>query len=152
VTGAVAQSIEIIRRRVDETGTQEPVIQRQGEDRILVQLPGVDDPERIKRLLGRTARMDFHMVNDAVTATDLEAGRVPPGTRVMPAALSNPGQPRYAVFRRPAVGGDTLVDAQPSFDQGRPIVSFRFDGVGARRFGDVTTEKCRSATGDRARR
>ena len=71
---AVNQSIEIIRRRIDETGVREPTIQRQGEDRILVQLPGVDDPERIKRLLGKTAKLTFHLLDENVTAQDRRSG------------------------------------------------------------------------------
>ena len=76
----LSQSIEIVRRRIDETGTREPSIQRQGEDRILVQLPGVDDPERIKRLLGKTAKMNFRMVDEATPVEDALRGRVPPGS------------------------------------------------------------------------
>jgi preprotein translocase subunit SecD len=136
---AVDQSIEIVRRRVDETGTREPSIQRQGSDRILLQLPGVDDPDRIKRLLGQTAKLNFHLVNDSASLSEAAAGRVPAGSRLLPAAPNNHGQPNYVVTRR-AVGGDTLVDAQPGFDQGRPIVKFRFDNIGGKRFGDVTTQ------------
>ena len=76
-SSALSQSIEIIRRRIDETGISEPTIQRQGEDRILVQLPGLDDPERLKRLLGKTAKMSFHLVDQTVTASDLARGRLP---------------------------------------------------------------------------
>lgn len=137
---AVDQSIEIVRRRVDETGTREPSIQRQGVDRILLQLPGVDDPDRIKRLLGQTAKLNFHLVNDAVNAVDVAAGRVPVGSRLVPAAPNNKGQPNYVITRRAVVSGDTLIDSQPSFDQGRPIVTFRFDNVGGKKFGDITTQ------------
>ena len=79
-SSALSQSIEIIRRRIDETGVSEPTIQRQGDDRILVQLPGLQDPERLKRLLGKTAKMSFHLVDHTVTDADLARGRVPPGT------------------------------------------------------------------------
>ena len=84
----VEQSIEIVRRRVDETGTAEPTIQRQGDDRILVQLPGVDDPERIKRLLGSTARLTFHLVDLQTSVADARAGRLPAGSMLLPAAES----------------------------------------------------------------
>ncbi len=137
---AVDQSIEIVRRRVDETGTREPSIQRQGNDRILVQLPGVDDPDRIKRLLGQTAKLNFHLVNESVNPLEMTPGRVPAGFRLVPSAPNNRGQANYVITRRAVVGGDTLVDAQPQFDQGRPIVSFRFDSVGGKRFGDITTQ------------
>ena len=81
---AVAQSIEIVRRRIDETGTKEPTIQRQGEDRILLQLPGVDDPERVKRLLGRTAKMTFHLLDLDGSIEEAIQGRVPPGSLLLP--------------------------------------------------------------------
>ncbi|MBU0723460.1 MAG: protein translocase subunit SecD [Alphaproteobacteria bacterium] len=138
---AVEQSIEIVRRRIDETGTREPTIQRQGEDRILVQLPGIDDPERIKALLGQTAKMVFRLVDSRNSLNDAMAGRLPPGSQLLPSDQVGPnGQPQqmYLVERRVMVSGDTLVDAQPSFNNGEPVVSFRFDSVGARRFGDVT--------------
>ncbi|WP_445678576.1 protein translocase subunit SecD [Radicibacter daui] len=139
-TSAVAQSIEIIRRRIDESGTREPLIQQQGIDRVLVQLPGVGNPEHIKRLLGQTAKLGFHLVNETANP---RGGSVPAGFRVMPAAPNNlKGPPLYVVSRRPVVSGDTLTDAQPSFDQqsGRPVVNFKFDSIGARRFGDVTRD------------
>ncbi|MBM3572391.1 MAG: protein translocase subunit SecD [Alphaproteobacteria bacterium] len=140
---AVAQSIEIVRRRIDETGTREPTIQRQGDDRILVQLPGVDDPERIKNLLGKTAKMTFRLVDTSVTEADLAAGRVPPSSEILPAEEggSRRGQSgRYAVQKRVMVSGDTLTDSQPTFQNGEPVVSFRFDSIGARRFGEVTRQ------------
>ncbi len=140
---AVEQSIEIVRRRIDETGVREPTIQRQGEDRILVQLPGVDDPERVKRLLGKTAKMTFHLVDLRTPIGEALAGRVPPGSRLLPHAsdIGPGGGPRMVLIRKKvSVGGDTLIDAQPTIDQrsGQPVVSFRFDPVGAKKFGDVT--------------
>ena len=142
---AVAQSIEIVRRRIDETGTKEPTIQRQGEDRILLQLPGVDDPERVKRLLGRTAKMTFHLLDLDGSIEEAMEGRVPPGSLLLPSIDNNRGgnkdQPRhYLVLKRVAVGGDHLVDSQPSFDNrtNEPVVSFRFDTAGGKRFADVT--------------
>jgi preprotein translocase subunit SecD len=142
---AVEQSIEIVRRRIDETGVREPTIVRQGDDRILVQVPGLDDPERLKRLLGKTAKLSFHLLDDKASMAEALAGRVPPGTAFLPAQneIDIMGQPRmYLVQKRIMVGGDTLVDAQPGFDQSnnQPIVNFRFDTVGAKRFGDVTKQ------------
>lgn len=140
---AVNQSIEIIRRRIDETGTKEPTIQRQGDERILVQLPGVDDPERVKRLLGKTAKMSFHLLDERGSIEDAIKGRVPAGSRLLkgieqPEAADVPVR-RFLIKRRVAVSGDRLIDAQPSFDQNNePVVSFRFDSVGGKRFADVT--------------
>lgn len=138
---AVEQSIEIVRRRVDETGTREPTIQRQGDSRIIVELPGVDDPQRIKALIGRTAKLNFHLLDERVSPEDLAAGQVPPGTSIVPAGENNTdGPPRYAVRKRVAVSGDRLVDAQPNFQDNQPVVSFRFDTAGGQRFGRVTQE------------
>ncbi len=142
---AVDQSIEIIRRRIDETGVREPTIQRQGIDRILVQLPGVDDPERIKDLIGQTAKMTFHLVDDGANAGDVRDARVPPGTMRLPSTddLDPSGRPRMLLVRkRVVVSGENLVDAQPTFDgrTNEPIVNFRFDTIGGKRFGDVTSK------------
>ncbi len=136
---AVDQSIEIVRRRVDELGTREPTIMRQGEDRILVQLPGLDDPGRIKSLLGKTAKLTFHLSDPTVTPEEAQRGRLPPGTMLLPS--QDPTGPQYHVVRRKVeVGGDALVDAQPSFQNNEPVVSFRFNTAGGKRFGDVTKE------------
>ena len=140
---AVAQSIEIVRRRVDETGTREPTIQRQGEERILVQLPGIDDPDRIKRLLGKTAKMVFRLVDVNTSVTEAQRGRVPPGSELLDSDtdVDSSGAPiQYVVRKRVMVSGENLIDAQPTYQQGEPVVSFRFDSVGGRRFGQVTSE------------
>ncbi len=140
-TAAVEQSIEIVRRRVDETGTKEATIQRVGNDRILVELPGIDDPERVKSLIGKTAKMTFQLVDTTASAEDAQKGRVPAGDEVLPSQESRAGAPQnYVVRRRVMVSGDTLTDAQPSFNQNAPVVSFKFDSLGARRFGDATRE------------
>ncbi len=135
----IEQSIEIVRRRIDETGTREPSIQRQGEDRILVQLPGVRDPERIKALLGQTAKLTFRFVEEDIVPG---AGRLPAGTEILSSeTLDAAGNPvRYVVRKRIMVSGDTLVDAQATFQDGQPVVSFRFDSLGAKKFGDATRE------------
>jgi preprotein translocase subunit SecD len=142
---AVAQSIEIVRRRIDETGVREPTIQRQGDDRILVQLPGVDDPERVKRLLGKTAKMTFHLVDNKTTVSEALAGRVPPGSKLLPSAedVGADGRARPVLVRkRVMVSGENLTQAQQGADgrTGEPVVVFRFDSVGAKRFGDVTSK------------
>lgn len=137
IRSAVGQSIEIVRRRVDEFGTNEPTIQRQGSDRILVQLPGIDDPERIKDILGKTAKLAFRMVDHTVSPADLKAGRVRSTVDILPDD-ANPNVP-YAVKKQILVAGENLVDAQPGFDQnGRPAVLFRFDSAGAQRFARAT--------------
>ncbi len=140
---AILQSIEIIRRRVDEVGTNEPIIQRQGDDRILVQLPGLDDPERIKKLLGKTARMNFRMVNETASIDEALSGRVPPGSDLLFEVDPNTGETTipYVIYKRIGVSGDELVDANPSMDQfNQPVVSLRFDSTGSRKFGDLTSK------------
>ncbi len=136
----IEQSIEIIRRRLDPDGTKEPVIQRQGRERILVQLPGVDDPERIKRLLGKTARLTFQLVDMRTTAEDARrTGRVPPGSVLLDSTQE--GQPGYVVERRVMVSGELLENATAAFDQNnRPSVNFQLNAEGGRRFGRATGE------------
>ena len=132
-SAAVEQSIEIIRRRVDETGVAEALIARQGQSRILVTLPGVEDPNRIKDLLGRTARMTFHLVDESANL----AGSPPPGVMFLPS--ERPGE-RVAVRRNVAVDGKNLTNARAGQDSrtGEWVVNFTFDGTGTRRFADIT--------------
>jgi protein-export membrane protein SecD len=139
---AVDQSIEIIRRRIDQTGTKEPTIQREGKDRILVQLPGIDNPEHVKALLGKTAKLTFQLVDQTVPVDEARRGRMPPGDEILPSEerAARGGQPAYLVKKRVMVGGDTLTDAQATFQNNEPVVSFRFDAAGAKRFGDATKE------------
>ena len=137
-TQTLEQSMEIIRRRIDPDGTKEPVIQRQGTDRILVQLPGVDDPEEIKRLLGRTAKLTFQLVDMTMTPEEArDRGRTPPGSVLLP---DDKEEGRfYVVEKRVMVSGELLDTAQASFDQNnRPAVSFTLNATGAKRFGRVT--------------
>jgi protein-export membrane protein SecD len=141
---AVDQSIEIIRRRIDDTGTKEPTIQREGQARILVQLPGVDNPEHVKALLGRTAKLTFQLVDTTVTVEDARRGRMPPGDEILAAeeGRGNRGGPSaYLLKKRIMVGGDTLTKAQATQTQNNDwAISFEFDAAGARRFGDATRE------------
>ena len=134
----IEQAIEIVRRRIDETGTKEPLIQRQGKQRILIQLPGIDDPERIKSLLGKTAKLTFQLVDTNSNAFDVKSsGRVPPGKKLLE-SYSDDGQ-YFVVQRRVMVSGEMLTDARSSFDQnGRPSVSFSLTPEGGKRFGRVT--------------
>lgn len=141
----IEQSLEIVNRRVNESGTKEPIIQRQGENRILLQVPGLDNPEHLKGLLGRTAKMTFHLVDESVLPQDIERGSVPVGTRLVLGDKNNQhssdGRPvKYAVFARVEVSGDMLVDAHTSYDNqtGEPVVAFRFNTTGARKFGEIT--------------
>ena len=132
---AVTQSIEIVRRRIDETGVLDPQITRQGDNRIVVQLPGVSDPERIKALLGTTARMTFHLVDEAA---DPGATAAPPGDLLL--ALQDNPKARIAVLKDVAVDGADLTDARAGTNQdGRWVVNFTFDGTGTRKFAAVST-------------
>ena len=139
-TSTVEQSIEIIRRRLDPDGTKEPIIQRQGASRVLVQLPGVDNPEEIKRLLGRTAKLTFQLVDLRTTASEARSsGRVPPGAVLMESA--NGDGTYYVVEKRVLVSGETLDTATSGFDQNsRPAVNFALNAEGARKFGKATGE------------
>ena len=135
--GAVTQSIEIIRRRIDETGVLDPQITRQGDNRIVVQLPGLDDPDRLKQLLGKTARMTFRLVDMSVTNM---AGPPPAGVDFLP--VENQPNVREPVRRRIEVDGANLVDARAGQDLERPggwVVNFTLDSIGARRFAEVST-------------
>ena len=140
VRQSVEQSIQIIERRVNELGTVEPLIQRQGVDRILVQVPGLQDPTRLKELLGKTAKLDFRMVDTAMPAEQALQGRVPPDDEILYSS-TEPKTP-YLIEKRVVVSGADLTDAQPGFDQrtSEPIVSFRFNTSGARKFAQVTQE------------
>ncbi len=135
---AVTQSIEIVRRRVDEFGTSEASIQRQGEDRIIIELPGIDNPERVKQIIGRTAKLNFHLLAPGFSPGSINSRDLPAGTMLVPDA-SGSGQ-AYVVQRRISVPGEMLVDAQPSFQDGQPVVSFRFNTAGGRRFGAITSQ------------
>ena len=134
---AIKQSLEIVRKRIDESGTKEPLIQIQGSNRILLQLPGIKDPERIKNLLGKTAKLTFHMVDDE-NQNSLLNNTPPPGTMIMQDYIDE--NIFYLVEKRIRVGGENLVDAQPTYEQNSPAVSFRFDPLGARKFGKATTK------------
>ena len=130
----VQQSLEIIRRRVDEVGTREPTIQRQGDDRILIQVPGIGSAQELKDLIGTTAKLTFHQV----LGRTADAG-ADPGARNRLVGDAYDKNTFYIIADEAVVSGEELTDAQPSFDQnGRPAVSFRFNPSGARAFGDYT--------------
>jgi preprotein translocase subunit SecD len=137
---SVEQSIQIVERRVNELGTVEPLIQRQGIDRILVQVPGLQDPSRLKELLGKTAKLDFRMVDTSISPDQAQGGRLPQDSELLMSSQS-PKTP-YVIKKQVLVSGGDLTDAQPGFDQrsGEPIVSFRFNTSGARKFSQATSE------------
>ena len=138
----IAQSIEVIRRRIDETGTREPVIQRQGDDRILVQLPGVDDPAKIKELIGTTAKLTFHLVQSQLGGPDGQTSQNSDrrGRGLTLPSAEFPGR-EYRVARKATLTGDMLTNAAPSFSQGgQPVVTFSLNSIGSRRFCRLTKE------------
>ncbi|MFN3387966.1 MAG: protein translocase subunit SecD [Allosphingosinicella sp.] len=128
---------EVVYNRVDPEGTREVTVIRQGSDRILVQVPGLDDPEGLKQLLGKTARLEFKLVDLNADPEQIAQGRAPPGSQVLPQL----GGGAIAVTRRAMVSGDELIDAQQQFNEnGQPVVSITFDSRGARSFARVTQE------------
>ena len=139
-SAALSQSIEVVSRRVNELGTTEPVIQRQGNDRILVQVPGLDDPQRLKDILGQTAKLTFQMVDQSMPVQEALQGRPPAGSSIK-YSTDDPPVP-YLIEDRVIVSGENLTDAQPTFDQrtSEAVVSFRFDTKGATRFGQATQQ------------
>jgi preprotein translocase subunit SecD len=138
---AVEQSIQIIERRVNQLGLVEPSIQRQGIDRILVQVPGLGDPRQLIDIIGKTAKLTFRLVDKSVPPDQVLATRPPPDSEILYGSQAEGKRP-YVIEKRVIVSGEDLTDAQPGFDQrsGEPIVSFRFNTSGARRFGTVTQE------------
>ncbi len=135
---AMTVARDVVRRRIDPQGTKEVTVINQGADRILVEVPGVEDPEALKSLIGQTARLEFKLVDLTADQNQVAQGRAPAGSQVLPMAE---GGGNIAVKRRVMVSGDQLVDAKQTFDQdGRPVVSISFNTAGARRFGRVTQE------------
>ena len=141
VRQAVGQSIQIIERRINALGTVEPLIARQGNDRILVQVPGLQDPTRLKQLLGQTAKLDFRMVDTSVSPQQAQAGQLPPEDEILHGSGREENVP-YVIQKHVMVSGGDLTDAQPGFDQrtNEPIVSFRFNTSGARKFAETTQQ------------
>jgi preprotein translocase subunit SecD len=140
VRQTIEQSIQIVERRVNQLGTVEPIIQRQGTDRILVQVPGLQDPTELKRILGKTAKMEFRMVDSTVSPEQAQRGQVPPDSEILMSAQA-PKVPEV-IKKQVLVSGGELTDAQPGFDQrsGEPIVSFRFNSSGSRKFAQATVD------------
>jgi len=139
----IDQSIEVIRRRIDESGTKEPIIQRQGEDCIVVQLPGVDDPEEVKRLIGRTAKLTFRLVDSTAEAVPVENGKprsAPPGSEYLEETLRGGRVIYLAVKKQVELSGDMLVDAQATINptSNLPCVSIKFNDLGSKKFFEVS--------------
>jgi preprotein translocase subunit SecD len=146
VSRAVTQSIEVVRRRIDQLGTTEPVIQRQGIDRILLQVPGERDPQRLKTIIGQTAKLEFRMVDQSVTPEQALSGRPPADSVILYEEVKEGNrvvqQVPYVIQRRVIVSGEELVDAQAAFNaqQAEWVVNFRFNSSGGRKFAQATTE------------
>src|SRR3954471_17996214 len=135
---AMSVARDVVRRRIDPGGTKEITVVTEGGNRILVQVPGVEDPEALKKLIGQTARLEFKLVDLSANPQDVQQGRAPPGSQVLPMA---DGSGSIAVKRRVMVSGDQLTDASPQFDQdGRPDINIKFDTACARRFARTTQE------------
>jgi preprotein translocase subunit SecD len=135
---AMGVARDVVRRRIDPGGTKEITVITEGGNRILVEVPGVEDPEELKKLIGQTARLEFKLVDLSADPQQVQQGRAPPGSQVLPMA---DGSGFIAVKRRVMVSGDQLTDASQSFDQdGRPDINIKFNTAGARRFGRATQE------------
>lgn len=135
------QSMEIVRRRIDETGTREPIIQRQGSNRILLQVPGLSNPDHLKTVLGKTAKMTFHLVDENASIEDALKGQVPQDAMLLLGDVSPTGKPSYYVIKKKVMlNGDLLTNAQASINDATPGVSFTFNTQGARQFADITRE------------
>ncbi|MEZ5872123.1 MAG: protein translocase subunit SecD [Nitratireductor sp.] len=140
VSHAVTQSIEVITKRINGLGTSEPIVQRQGSDRVLVQYPGLQDPQKLKDIIGTVAKLTFHLVSSEMSAQDALAGRPPAGTEIK-YEVDGERQTPYLIESRAMVDGENLTDAQAGFDQrtNEPIITFRFDTKGATRFCQVSS-------------
>ncbi|QYU69815.1 protein translocase subunit SecD [Leptolyngbya sp. 15MV] len=143
VTDAMDSATEVVRKRIDELGTREPTIIRQGDTRIVVQVPGLQDPEQLKELLGQTAKLEFKLVDQSALPADVAQGIAPPGSQIFPYAVGSgfEGQ-SIAVRRLGGIQGDNLINAQQSFDQqnNAPIVNIQFNQQGGARFARLTQE------------
>ncbi|QZH74311.1 MAG: protein translocase subunit SecD [Erythrobacter sp.] len=143
VEGAMESAVEVVRRRIDALGTREPTIIRQGDNRIVVQVPGLEDPQALKDLLGQTANLEFKLVDAQALPTDIAQGVANPGSEIVPYAAESDFAGQFEAVRRlGGIRGDTLTGAQQSFDQqtNEPVVSIQFDPQGGARFAQLSTE------------
>ncbi|GAA4035803.1 protein translocase subunit SecD [Parerythrobacter jejuensis] len=143
VTQAMDSATEVVRKRIDELGTREPTIIRQGDTRIVVQVPGLQDPDQLKELLGQTAKLEFKLVDQSALPADVEQGIAPPGSQIFPYAAGTPFEgTSLAVRRLGGIKGDNLINAQQTVDpqNNEPVVSITFDQQGGQRFAQLTTQ------------
>lgn len=144
VAGAMDSAVEVVRKRIDALGTREPTILRQGDERIVVQVPGLQDPRALKELLGQTAKLEFKLVDVTAQPEDVARGIAPPGSEILPFADEKEarGQPGLAVKRLGGIKGDQLTDARQAFDpkSNSPVVSITFNNAGGAKFAKLTTE------------
>ncbi len=143
VTQAMDSATEVVRKRIDSLGTREPTIIRQGDTRIVVQVPGLQDPEQLKSLLGQTAKLEFKLVDQNALPADVEQGIAPPGSQIFPYAAGTPFEgSSVAVRRLGGIKGDQLTNAQQSFDPqtNEPNVTIQFDQQGGAKFAKLTSE------------
>jgi preprotein translocase subunit SecD len=139
IDNVIDQSIEIIRMRIDDTGTKEPIIQKQGDKQILLQVPGADNPQELKNMLGKTAKLTFHMVNDEANIEEALNGRVPSDSLLLYGDNGRGGNYPIVVKKKAFLSGDLLSDAKASFNQNtQPAVSISFNNMGGKIFGDMT--------------
>lgn len=143
VTDAMDSATEVVRKRIDELGTREPTIIRQGDTRIVAQVPGLQDPEQLKELLGQTAQLEFKLVDQSALPSDVAQGIAPPGSQIFPYAPGSDFEGQsIAVRRLGGIQGDNLINAQQSFDpqSNEPVVNIQFDQQGGARFARLTQE------------
>ena len=142
IDDAMDSATEVVRRRIDELGTREPTIIRQGDTRIVVQVPGLEDPEALKSLLGQTAQLEFKMVDINALPENVQAGVAPPGSEIFPYAADTAQEGRFEAVRRlGGIRGDSLTGAQAGVDeQNRNVVNITFDAAGGRKFAQLSTE------------
>ncbi len=141
----INQALGIIRMRIDNTGTKEPIIQRQGESYISLQLAGVTNTEQIKSILGKTAQLTFHLLNENIDVNNTQKGYIPYNSKILPLIanedIKNQNSPKFLiVYKKVMLRGDHLNNAQASFNKdSQPIVSFSFNNLGAKKFAEITT-------------
>jgi preprotein translocase subunit SecD len=142
VKSSMEVATEVIRKRIDEMGTREPTIQQQGSNRIVVQVPGLQDPKALKALIGQTAKLEFKLVDFTANPAEVAQGRAPVGSEVLPYPDNPSGVPMIAVKRQVMVSGEDLTDATQGYDQqgNQPNVAIRFNSAGGRKFGQVTSQ------------
>jgi preprotein translocase subunit SecD len=142
VESAMSVATEVVRKRIDELGTREPTIIRQGSNRIVVQVPGLQNPEALKSLLGKTAKLEFKLVDLAAIPADVAQGRAPVGSQVLPYPSNPGGASKIAVKRRAIISGDELTKAEPGFDQrtNAPVINIGFNSQGGKKFARITTD------------